>query len=426
MPRSHHSVEFEALRLKTGLSRTETADLLGVTERTVIRYESGESRPSPIAIKWLQEHLAKLPEKRSRPAAFKFIDLFAGIGGLRIGFDAIGGRCVFTSEWDKHSQATYRENFGNDHPIAGDIREYSKDPSLIPAHDVLLAGFPCQPFSIAGVSKKNALGRPHGFLCDTQGTLFFDLAQIVAYHKPSVFLLENVKNLQRHDKGRTFATILNVLTNELGYEIHHRVVSSAPWVPQKRERIFIVGFKKGRWFKNESGFDFDGLVVPKEEPRLGSILDSHKTVDPKYTLTAHLWKYLQDYKDKHAAKGNGFGYSLFGPDDVARTLSARYFKDGSEVLIAQPRKRPRRLTPRECARLMGFRHIDGSEFRIPVSDTQAYRQFGNAVVVPVVGAVAELMKPHILNAIENRATKNLMKQSELPFAEKPNLALVDG
>ncbi len=420
MPRSHHSVEFEELRLKTGLSRVETADLLGVTERTVIRYENGESRPSPIAIKWLREHLARLPEKRKRPAAFRFIDLFAGIGGLRIGFDAIGGQCVFTSEWDKYSQATYRENFGNDHPIAGDIREFSKDPSLIPAHDVLLAGFPCQPFSIAGVSKKNALGRPHGFLCDTQGTLFFDLAQIIAYHQPPAFLLENVKNLQRHDKGRTFATILNVLRNELGYEVHHRVVSSAPWVPQKRERIFIAGFKK------ESRFDFDRLVVPEKSPKLGMILDSHESVDPKYTLTAHLWKYLKDYKDKHQAKGNGFGYSLFGPNDVARTLSARYFKDGSEVLIAQPHRRPRRLTPRECARLMGFTHVDGSDFRIPVSDTQAYKQFGNAVVVPVVSAVAELMKPHILNAIENRGTKKPKKQPELPFAVKPDLALVDG
>jgi DNA (cytosine-5)-methyltransferase 1 len=419
MPRSHHSVDFEALRLKTGLSRIETAELLGVTERTVLRYENGESRPSPIAIKWLQEHLARLREKRKKPAAFKFIDLFAGIGGLRIGFDAIGGQCVFTSEWDKYCQMTYRENFGKDHPIAGDIRDYSRDPSLIPTHDVLLAGFPCQPFSIAGVSKKNALGRPHGFLCDTQGTLFFDLAQIITHHQPSVFLLENVKNLQRHDQGRTFATIINVLRNELGYEVHHRVVNSAPWVPQKRERIFIVGFRKA------NRFDFDRLVIPEKNPRLGSILDSHEDVDPKYTLTAHLWNYLKDYKDKHQAKGNGFGYSLFGPDDVARTLSARYFKDGSEVLIAQPRKRPRRLTPRECARLMGFRHVDGSDFRIPVSDTQAYKQFGNAVVVPVVNSVAELMKPHILNAIQSPARKPT-KQPELPFAEKPDLALVDG
>ncbi|WP_207834075.1 DNA (cytosine-5-)-methyltransferase [Bradyrhizobium quebecense] len=412
MARSHHSVEFEELRLKTGLSRAETANLLGVTERTVIRYEGGESRPSPIAIKWLQDYLTRLPEKRQKPAAFRFVDLFAGIGGLRLGFDAIGGQCVFTSEWDKYSQITYRENFGSDHPIAGDIREFSKDPSLIPAHDVLLAGFPCQPFSIAGVSKKNALGRPHGFLCDTQGTLFFDLAQIIAHHRPHAFLLENVKNLQRHDKGRTFATIENVLRNELGYEVHHRVISSAPWVPQKRERIFIVGFKRG------SRFDFDQLMVPDQGPKLGSILDPNESVDPKYTLTAHLWNYLQSYKDKHQAKGNGFGYSLFGPNDVARTLSARYFKDGSEVLIAQSRRRPRRLTPRECARLMGFRHIDGSDYRIPVSDTQSYRQFGNAVVVPVVAAVAELMKPHILAAIEHRSTKEPVNQPELPFARE--------
>jgi DNA (cytosine-5)-methyltransferase 1 len=418
MARSHHSVEFEDLRLKTGLSRTETANLLGVTERTVIRYENGESRPSPMAIKWLQEHLARRPEKRQKPAAFRFIDLFAGIGGLRLGFDAIGGKCVFTSEWDKYSQITYRENFGSEHPISGDIREFSKDPLLIPAHDVLLAGFPCQPFSIAGVSKKNALGRPHGFLCDTQGTLFFDLAQIIAHHQPHAFLLENVKNLQRHDKGRTFATIMNVLRNELGYDVHPRVISSAPWVPQKRERIFLVGFRR------KSQFDFDQLLVPQDRPKLGSILDAN--VDPKYTLTAHLWNYLKDYKDKHEAKGNGFGYSLFGPNDVARTLSARYFKDGSEVLIAQKGTRPRRLTPRECARLMGFRHVDGSDYRIPVSDTQAYRQFGNAVVVPVVGAVAELMKPHILEAIENRGTRKAAKHPELPFVREPEQALVYG
>jgi len=419
MHRSYHSVEFENLRIKSGLSRAAAADLLGVTERTVIRYETGESRPSPIAVRWLQEHIAK-SAKTTTAAAFKFIDLFAGIGGLRVGFDKIGGQCVFTSEWDKYSQATYRENFGSEHPIAGDIREYSRDPSLIPAHDVLLAGFPCQPFSIAGVSKKNALGRPHGFLCDTQGTLFFDLAQIIAHHKPSVFLLENVKNLERHDKGRTFATILNVLRNELGYQVHYRVIDSRPWVPQRRERIFIVGFR------DPNTFDFGKLDIPDASPRLGSILDKHEDVDPKYTLTQHLWNYLKGYKEKHEAKGNGFGYSLFGPDDVARTLSARYFKDGSEVLIAQPRKRPRRLTPRECARLMGFERNDGQEFRIPVSDTQAYRQFGNAVVVPVVNSVAELMKSHILKAVKDRKPQKIEKQSPRPLAKDATLALADG
>jgi DNA (cytosine-5)-methyltransferase 1 len=420
MARSPHSLEFENLRLRTGLSRAETARLLGVCERTVIRYESGQSRPSPIAIKWLQEHLSRTSNQSSRPAAFRFIDLFAGIGGLRIGFDAIGGQCVFTSEWDKYSQQTYRENFGSEHPIKGDIREFSHNPSLIPAHDVLLAGFPCQPFSIAGVSKKNALGRPHGFLCDTQGTLFFDLAQIIAHHRPAVFLLENVKNLERHDKGKTFATILNVLRNELGYEVHYRVIDSRPWVPQRRERIFIVGFR------NPSRFDFNDLVIPSTRPKLGSILEKHDDVDPKYTLTSHLWNYLKEYKKKHAAKGNGFGYSLFGPNDVARTLSARYFKDGSEVLIAQPGKRPRRLTPRECARLMGFEHVDGREFAIPVSDTQAYRQFGNAVVVPVVKAVANLMRPHVLKAIEVSTVEKTAIQARLPFDDVANLALADG
>jgi len=390
MSRPGHSIEFENLRQNASFSRQEVADFLGLSERTIARYENGQSRASPLAIKLLQEHIAKSRLIEPQPA-FRFIDLFAGIGGLRIGFDRIGGQCVFTSEWDKYSQQTYKKNFGTEHPIAGDIREFSRDPALIPTHEVLLAGFPCQPFSIAGVSKKNALGRPHGFLCDTQGTLFFDLAQIIAHHRPAVFVLENVKNLQRHDKGRTFATILNVLRNELGYDVHHRVIDSRPWVPQRRERIFIVGFR------DPAEFDFETLQVPATTPKLGSILEDD--VDPKYTLTEHLWNYLKDYKEKHQAKGNGFGYSLFGPKDVARTLSARYFKDGSEVLISQGRKRPRRLTPRECARLMGFKRSDGSEFIIPVSDTQAYKQFGNAVVVPVVNAVAELLKPHIAEAL---------------------------
>ncbi|WP_342359017.1 DNA (cytosine-5-)-methyltransferase [Terrarubrum flagellatum] len=408
MSRPQSALEFERARTTCGMSVAEAAAYLGLCERTIQRYESGETRASPVAIKWLQEHAAQLAALHSKSAEFTFIDLFAGIGGLRKGFEHIGGKCIFTCEWDQYSRKTYKENYSVDHEFGGDIREFAAQPERIPKHDVLLAGFPCQPFSIAGVSKKNALGRPHGFLCDTQGTLFFDLAQIIAHHKPAAFLLENVKNLERHDQGKTFATIMHVLRKELGYEVHTRVIGSEPWVPQKRERIFIVGFLR------ESRFDFDALSVPEgKRPMLGKILDPHNEVDPKYTLTAHLWGYLQDYKKKHEAKGNGFGYSVFGPKDVTRTLSARYYKDGSEVLIAQPRKRPRRLTPRECARLMGFDGPNENNFKIPVSDTQAYKQFGNAVVVPVVKAVAELMKPHIRSALGEVGTNSDVDQSLL-------------
>jgi DNA (cytosine-5)-methyltransferase 1 len=390
--------EFLRLRERAGLTREETAKLLGVSPRTALRYENGETEPGDLAIRTLRERAKKV-----REGGFTFIDLFAGVGGLRLGFESIGGRCVFTSEWDKYSQRTYALNFPGDHPIEGDIREFSRDPERVPEHDVLLAGFPCQPFSIAGVSKKNSLGRPHGFLCDTQGTLFFDTAQIIAHRRPAAFVLENVKNLESHNGGHTFKTILNVLRNELGYHVQHRVISSEPWVPQKRERIFIVGFRE------PCGFDLDGLELPDGEgPKLRSILEPNDKVDPKYTLTAHLWNYLQRYKEKHASKGNGFGYSLFGPDDVSRTLSARYYKDGSEVLIAQKGKRPRRLTPQECARLMGFER-DGRTFKIEVSDTQAYRQFGNAVVVPVVEFVAKGMKPYIEAAVSSRPQKQQLK-----------------
>ena len=322
--------------------------------------------------------------------SFDFIDLFAGIGGLRRGFESIGGRCIFTSEWDKFSVQTYEANYPDNRKVAGDIRLFAENPGLVPDHDVLLAGFPCQPFSIAGVSKKNALGRPHGFLCDAQGTLFFDTAQIIAAKRPAAFLLENVRNLESHDGGNTFRTIMGVLTQDLGYHVSHRIISSEPWVPQRRRRIFIAGFRE------PTKFDLGSLKLPdRPRPTLGSILEEN--VDEKYTLTAHLWTYLQNYARKHAAQGNGFGCSVFGPDDVTRTLSARYYKDGSEILVDQgPGKRPRRLTPRECARLMGY----PDSFRIEVSDTQAYRQFGNSVVVPVVKFVARAMKKHILSALE--------------------------
>ena len=411
----HDNNEFSELMTRAGLGLDEAAGLLDVHSRTVRRYINGEAkRIDRLKIERLREIAnARCPQDRTE--GFRFIDLFAGIGGLRIPFEEIGGRCVFTSEWDRFCKETYTANFpepaDSDHRFTGDIRPWAERPESVPAHDVLLAGFPCQPFSIAGVSKKNALGRPHGFLCDTQGTLFYDLANIIRHHCPPAFLLENVKNLERHDGGKTFATIMHVLRDELGYSVNTRVVDSSPWVPQKRERIFLVGFRE------QTNFDFDDLAIPETQaPTLRAILDAK--VDPKYTLTAHLWKYLKDYKKKHRSAGNGFGYSLFGPDDVARTLSARYYKDGSEILIRQTGRRPRRLTPRECARLMGFEEPGEEVFRIPVSDTQAYRQFGNAVVVPVVRAVARLMIPQIaeLFAREGRELAPAL-QYELPLPE---------
>jgi DNA (cytosine-5)-methyltransferase 1 len=404
-------LEFQRLRQQAELSVDEAAILLSRSARTVRRYEDiteAGSDPDRLVMDKIRgalsiaEQLAgggksadRILKLQPSSHSFTFIDLFAGIGGLRRPFEEIGGKCIFTAEWDRFSRQTYAANFHDDpavHEFAEDIRPYAKEPSRVPAHDVLLAGFPCQPFSIAGVSKKNALGRPHGFLCDTQGTLFYDLAKIIEHHKPAAFLLENVKNLESHDGGRTFSTIMNVLENELGYRVQYRLISSHPWVPQKRQRIFIVGFR------DDTAFDFDKLEVPEgRQPVLGDILEQQP--DPKYTLTQHLWNYLQNYKAKHAKAGNGFGFSVFGPGDVTRTLSARYYKDGSEVLIEQKGNRPRRLTPRECARLMGFDEPQGKSFRIPVSDTQAYRQFGNAVVVPVVRAVAKLMVPHIRVAV---------------------------
>lgn len=390
--------EFAALRRQAGLTIEEAASITKSSVRATYRHDNGECSPSPLALDALRNVVRSRTEGTT--AAFTFIDLFAGIGGLRIGFENIGGKCIFTSEWDKYSNETYRKNFPHQdgHVMVGDIRPFTRDEeglNRIPAHDVLLAGFPCQPFSIAGVSKKNALGRPHGFLCDTQGTLFFDVAQIIKHHQPKAFLLENVKNLERHDRGRTFATIMNVLQNELGYHVVKKVISARPWVPQGRDRIFIVGFRE------ETPFSFDDIAYPEgPQPTLDSILEAK--VEEKYTLTPRLWQYLQDYKEKHNAKGNGFGFGLFGPKDVARTLSARYYKDGSEILIDQgPKKRPRRLTPIECARLMGFAR-GNRKWEIPVSDTQAYRQFGNAVVVPVVEAIAEAMAPYILAAVGGR------------------------
>ncbi len=304
---------------------------------------------------------------------FTFIDLFAGIGGTRLAFQRAGGRCVFSSEWDKFAQKTYEANFRE--PPQGDITKIRS--ADIPAHDVLVGGFPCQPFSIAGVTKHTALGNDHGFLHRTQGTMFFQAARIIADCKPRAFLLENVKHLTRHDGGETFRTILKTLEDELEYDVHYDVIDGLGVVPQHRERVYIIGFKKA------SKFDFPKFKRNKNA--ISGILEDK--VDPKYTLTDHLWAYLQDYAVKHRAKGNGFGFGLVALNGPSRTLSARYFKDGSEILIPQPRKNPRRLTPRECARLMGF----PDSYKIVVSDTQAYKQFGNSVVVPVVEAIAKRM-----------------------------------
>ena len=407
--------EFSVLRQQAGLSVTDAATQLGYTERQIYRWEKGETKPRKAVLELLQNHRKARTKKPANEPAFTFIDLFAGIGGLRRGFETIGGECLFTCEWDRYSQKTYRANFPNDtHDIAGDIRLINE--ADIPVHDVLLAGFPCQPFSIAGVSKKNALNRPHGFACETQGTLFFDVERIIRHHRPRAFLLENVKNLVNHDKGRTFKVIHDVLTRELGYHVHWKVIDAKPWVPQHRERIFIAGFRE----KND--FSFDTLDIPDalKGPRLSTILHPENgsekpdrpftsgrqaAVSDKYTLTRHLWTYLQNYAKKHQEKGNGFGFGLVGPDDVARTLSARYYKDGSEILIRQQGGPPRRLTPRECARLMGFDGPGESAFQIPVSDTQAYRQFGNAVVVPVVAAVAKHMEPFLAGVSDEQITE---------------------
>lgn len=406
---------FSQLREIAGLSVQEVSELTGYTPRTVYRWENGETDPKK-AIRNLMERIASstIRGEVNKEPDFTFIDLFAGIGGIRKGFESVNGKCVFTSEWNKFSRQTYLANFGCDHSIAGDITHVNE--ADIPSHDVLLAGFPCQPFSIAGVSKKRALGREHGFHDKTQGTLFFDVARIIAHHQPAAFLLENVKNLASHDKGNTLKVIREVLEEELEYTIDMRIIDGKGFVPQHRERIFIAGFRK------ETGFDFKTLDIPdsKNGPRLDTILHPENgseeeefpytlgkkaKVNEKYTLTPKLWEYLQNYAEKHRLKGNGFGFGINDRDGVARTLSARYYKDGSEILIRQKKNRPRRLTPRECARLQGFDLPGQSQFEIPVSDTQAYRQFGNAVVVPVIEAIAAHMHPHIMKLAGKKSRK---------------------
>lgn len=417
------------------------------TRDSLKRWISGKEdlRLSEAEYKHLESLLPKAPRRKHE---FDFIDLFAGIGGIRRGFEIAGGRCVFTSEWNPFAVRTYKANHYSDplhHKFNSDIREVtlSADPKVseeeaykfidanVPDHDVLLAGFPCQPFSIAGVSKKNSLGRKHGFECDTQGTLFFDVARIIAAKRPAAFVLENVKNLKSHDKGNTFRVIMSAL-DELGYWVadadssgseDYKIIDGKHFVPQHRERIVLVGFRKD--LNVHQGFTLKDVekLYPKRKPTLGDILE--EKVEPTYVLTPKLWQYLYNYSIKHKAKGNGFGYGLVKAGDITRTLSARYYKDGSEILVdrgfnpdldfehkANIENRPRRLTPRECARLMGYDAPGESEFRIPVSDTQAYKQFGNSVVVPVFAAVAKLMKDRVLQA-KQLATQQPRERNKL-------------
>ena len=409
-------------------------DLGGNRSReTVNRWVKGKMQPklSYIEFQTLSSLFPKKP-KHYGNSEFTFIDLFAGIGGIRKGFDEAGGECVFTSEWNKFSVKTYKANHycgGENHSFNSDIRDitlshlpeisdeeaYAYIDQLIPDHDVLLAGFPCQPFSLAGVSKKNSLGRKHGFECDAQGTLFFDVCRIIKAKRPVGFVLENVKNLKSHDKGKTFQVICDAL-DELGYDVADvavtkgpdpKIIDAANFVPQHRERIVLAGFRRDLNVFNEFTLKDVRKHFPSDKATFGDILESE--VDAKYVLTPKLWEYLYNYAKKHREKGNGFGFGLTRPHNTARTLSARYHKDGSEILVDRGfsealsfhdeknmENRPRRLTPTECSRLMGFDGPNESSFVIPVSDTQAYRQFGNSVVVHVFKAVASVMKSRII------------------------------
>lgn len=392
IPEFENDVRGLVQEVQASYGTTQAAALLDISPTTFRRWVRGESVPSENSIPILRQLL--MDYQADEKADFRFIDLFCGIGGFRLAFEKVGGRCVFSSDWDKHSQQTYAANFGEE-PY-GDIHKIAV--ADIPPHDILCAGFPCQPFSIAGVSKKISLGRKHGFDDEKQGNLFFSIAEIIDYHQPSAFVLENVKNLCRHDKGRTFQIIYNTLTEALGYRVFWKVIDAKKVVPQHRERIFLVGFKPGR--------EFEFPEFPAEGPKLASILEPK--VPEKYTLTDHLWNYLQNYAEKHRLAGNGFGFGLVTSKDSTRTLSARYHKDGSEILISQGTgKNPRRLTPRECARLMGY----PDSFKIVVSDTQAYRQFGNSVVVPVVEKIALAVAETLKKAGENKKQRSAPRLS---------------
>tara|TARA_B100000989_G_scaffold12734_1_gene8658 strand:- start:1217 stop:2134 length:918 start_codon:yes stop_codon:yes gene_type:complete len=301
---------------------------------------------------------------------FKFIDLFAGVGGIRIPFEELGGKCVFSSEWDKFAQITYEANFGE--VPHGDITKIKEEE--IPSHDLLVGGFPCQAFSQAGLKK--------GFK-DTRGTMFFEIARILDHHKPKAILLENVKGLRGHDKGKTFKTIITIL-HELGYQtLEYKVLNAKEFgLPQNRERIFIVGFREYSFFQFPE--------PPMIETKVGDILEDN--VQEKYTISDKMWKSAKKRKERNRKKGYGFGYSLFNKDsEYTSTISARYYKDGAEIWIDQNKKNPRKLTPNEARKLQGF----PENFIIPVSDGQAYKQFGNAVPVNVVRAVAKEMVKYL-------------------------------
>ena len=374
-------------RSRLGLTQKDFADALGMGktgDRTLRRWENGESTPSTLEFNSIMQFAESVPfEDKKNNADFTFIDLFAGIGGIRIPFQELGGKCVFTSEWDKFAQKTYRINFGEE--PQGDITKI--DAKDIPDFDILLGGFPCQPFSQAGLKK--------GF-SDTRGTLFFEIERIIQEKRPKAFLLENVKQLRGHDKGRTLKIILEHI-DALNYYVKAEVLRAGDFgVPQNRERIYIVGISKDH-YNLPDDYDFKFPTPTYEKTRLGDILEHN--VDDKYTISDTLWDGHQRRKKEHLEKGNGFGYSLFNDEsEYANTISARYYKDGSEILIDQGEgKNPRKLTPRECARLQGF----PEKFIITVSDTQAYKQFGNSVAVPVVRAVAKRMVEEI-NILSSR------------------------
>ena len=383
------SSDIKEKRDSLGITIKEFSDALGYDsdgEKRLRLWEKGQEDVPDDEYQRIMSFATITPYKETvRRPAFRFIDLFAGIGGIRIPFQEIGGKCVFTSEFDKFAVKTYTTNFGGQ--VYGDITKISSEQ--IPDFDILLGGFPCQPFSQAGLHK--------GF-SDTRGTLFFEVERIIKDKRPKAFLLENVKQLVGHDHGNTFRVIIEHL-KALNYSVDYKVLAAKDFgVPQIRERIYIVGFDK-EYFGLDEDFHFEFPEPPKTPTRVGDILE--ETVSDKYTISDKLWAGHQHRKENNKAHGKGFGYSLFTADSpYTSTLSARYYKDGSEILIAQDGKNPRKLTPRECARLQGF----PEEYIIPVSDARAYKQFGNSVAVPVIRAISRQMNK-TLNSLRKVSKK---------------------